>query len=67
MLYILNNTACKKYVSYLLRRRGERSDELGHDGFDLGVVFIQMFGQRAHENNHTLTDRIIAGVLGGVL
>lgn len=26
-----------------------------------------MLGQGAHENNHTLTDRVVAGVLGGIL
>lgn len=26
-----------------------------------------MFGQGAHQDNHALTDRVVAGVLGGVL
>lgn len=54
-------------LPYLLRRRGEGGDEFGHDRFHLGVVFVQMFGQRAHEDDHTLANRVIAGVLRGVL
>lgn len=55
------------FFIYLLWRRGQSSYKLGHNGFDLGVVFVQMFGQRSHEDDDTLPDGVVAGVLRGVL
>lgn len=56
---------CKqaKIATDLLWRSWEGSDQLGHDGFDFRVTLVQMFGQRAHEDDHTLPHRVIAGVL----
>ncbi len=47
----------------LLWGRAEGRDQLGHDGFDFRVALVQMFGQRAHEDDHALPHRVIAGVL----
>lgn len=55
------------FFIYLLWRRRQSSYKLGHNGFDLGVVFVQMFGQRSHEDDDALPDRVVAGVLRGVL
>lgn len=52
---------------YLLWRRGQCRYELSHNGFDLRVVLVKMFGQRSHENHYTLTNGVIAGILRGVL
>lgn len=54
-------------MKYLLGGGGQCRDQFGHDGLDLGVALVQMLGERAHEDDHTLADRVVAGILRGVL
>lgn len=51
----------------LLGGRAQRGDQLGHNGFHFGVALVQMLGQRAHEDDHALPDRVVARVLWSVL
>lgn len=52
---------------YLLRRCREGSDELGNNGFYFGVTLVQVFGQRPHEDHHTLPHGVVAGIVGRIL
>lgn len=56
-----------KIAADLLWWSWEGCDQLGHDGFDFRVTLVQMFGQRAHEDDHALPHGVVAGVLRRVL
>lgn len=52
---------------YLLGGGREGSDELGNNGLHFGVTLVQVLGQRAHQDHHTLSHSIVAGIIGRVL
>lgn len=52
---------------YLLGGGGKGSNELGNDGLHFGVTLVQVLGEGAHEDHHTLPHSVIAGIVGRIL